>query len=206
MRLEIQGMADGLQTPTEAAHHLTQELGEVSDLVADLIFLASADTAPQLQMDWLDINNLVGSAVKRFEGAATQQKNLNLRFIPQVDLPGICGDVYHLQRAVSNLLSNAIRHTPSNGNITVHTQRIDGKIEITVEDTGEGIPAEHLAHVFERFYRVDSSRNRQSGGRGLGLAIVKQVAEQHGGEVRVNSIPGQGSNFVLRLPIQDSPI
>jgi signal transduction histidine kinase len=201
MHLELQGMADGLQTPTEAAEHLTQELSEVTDLVADLIFLASADTAPRLQMDWVDINALVTAAARRFEGAAIQQKNLTMQIELHNDLPMIYGDGYPIQRAISNLLSNAIRHTPTGGIITIKSLIENRYIGISVQDTGEGIAPEHLPHIFERFYRADESRTRHSGGRGLGLAIVKQIVEQHGGNIRVESTLGKGSNFTLLFPI-----
>ena len=195
MRLELEGMADGLQTPAQAADHLNQELREVSDLVSDLIFLASADTAPEAQMDWLDINELAANAVRRFEGKASQSQRLS--FEPAADLPEIYGDPYLVQRAVSNLISNALRYTPAGGNIRVVTRKTEKHVEVAVTDSGQGIAAEHLPHIFERFYRADASRDRHSGGRGLGLAIVKQIMEQHSGDVRVESQPGQGSTFTL---------
>lgn len=196
MRLEVQAMADGFQTPAEAAQHLTQELGEVTDLVADLIFLASRDTTRKPEMDWVDLNALAASVMRRFDGTPSQDKRLI--FTPAEPLPLIYGDSYLVQRAITNLLSNAIRHTPPGGQIHVRTAQHNGQIELSVQDTGEGIPAEHLPHIFERFYRVDDSRTRQSGGRGLGLAIVKQIMDQHEGEVQAHSELGVGSTFTLR--------
>jgi signal transduction histidine kinase len=195
MRLELEGMADGLQTPAQAAKHLNQELSEVSDLVSDLIFLATADTAPEVQMDWLDINALTANAVRRFEGKASQSQRLS--FEPSPELPQVYGDPYLVQRAVSNLISNAIRYTPKGGDIRVMTRHTDSHVEVMVSDSGEGIASEHLPHIFERFYRADESRARHSGGRGLGLAIVKQIMDQHSGDVRVESVPGKGSTFTL---------
>jgi signal transduction histidine kinase len=195
MRLELEGMADGLQTPAQAAKHLNQELSEVSDLVSDLIFLATADTAPEAQMDWLDINALTANAVRRFEGKASQSQRLS--FEPSPELPQVYGDPYLVQRAVSNLISNAIRYTPKGGDIRVMTRHTDSHVEVMVSDSGEGIASEHLPHIFERFYRADESRARHSGGRGLGLAIVKQIMDQHSGDVRVESVPGKGSTFTL---------
>ncbi|KAB2905337.1 MAG: HAMP domain-containing protein [Anaerolineae bacterium] len=195
MRLETQGMADGLQTPQDAAEHLNQELEEVSELVSDLIFLASRDTAPTPQMDWIDLNMVVTSAVRRFEGSASEGRIL--KFTPTDDLPPIYGDAYLIQRAISNLIANAIRYTPRGGEITLMTTRETDTLQVIVKDSGEGIPSEHLPHIFERFYRADSSRSRQSGGRGLGLAIVKQIMQQHQGQVLVESQVGQGSTFRL---------
>ncbi len=195
MRLELQGMADGLQTTQEAADHLNQELEEVSELVSDLIFLASRDTTPTPQMDWIDLNAVVSSAVRRFEGNASEGRQL--KFLPAEHLPPVYGDAYLVQRAISNLIMNAIRYTPRGGDITLMTVQDGNKLQVVVKDTGEGIPHEHLPHIFERFYRVDGSRSRQSGGRGLGLAIVKQIMQQHQGQVLVESQPGQGSTFRL---------
>jgi signal transduction histidine kinase len=112
-------------------------------------------------------------------------------------LPQVYGDPYLVQRAVSNLVSNAIRHTPPGGDIRVVTRQVKDHVEVAVSDSGVGIAAEHLPHIFERFYRADASRDRHSGGRGLGLAIVKQIMEQHSGDVRVESTPGKGSTFTL---------
>lgn len=201
IRLEVQGMADGFQTPAEAAQHLDQELSEVEELVSDLVFLASRDTAPTPQMDWLDLNLIVSTAVRRFEGSASQSRTLIFR--PAENLPPLYGDAYLIQRAVSNLISNAIRHTPADGTITLKTQKNGDHLEVIVQDTGEGIPPEHLPHIFERFYRVDHSRARQSGGRGLGLAIVQQIMEQHQGRVLVESEVGKGSTFRLVWHLPD---
>lgn len=195
MRLELQGMKDGLQSPGEAAEHLNQELEEVSELVSDLIFLASRDTAPTPQMDWIDLNTVAASAVRRFEGSASDGRML--KFTPTDQLPPIYGDAYLVQRAVSNLISNAIRYTPRGGEIALRTAVEGEKVQVIVQDTGEGIPSEHLPHIFERFYRVDGSRSRHSGGRGLGLAIVKQIMQQHQGQVLVESQVGKGSTFKL---------
>jgi len=102
---------------------------------------------------------------------------------------------------MSNLLSNAVRYTPGGGRIEAGWRlRDDGVGEFFVNDTGPGIAAEHLPRLTERFYRVDRSRSRETGGTGLGLAIVKHVAQRHGGQVDVQSVPGQGSTFMIVLP------
>jgi CheY-like chemotaxis protein len=102
-----------------------------------------------------------------------------------------------------NLLTNAVRYTPAGGCITVTGKRIDGSIRLRVEDTGAGIPAEHLPHIFERFRQVDSSATRSKGGLGLGLAIVRHLVEAHGGSVEARSAgPAQGASFTILLPIR----
>ena len=106
-----------------------------------------------------------------------------------------------LHSALSNLVSNAVRHTPEGGGISVVWRLREGGCgELAVEDSGAGIAREHLARLTERFYRADESRSRQSGGTGLGLAIVKHVVQRHGGELEITSEPGRGSTFRLLLP------
>ncbi len=204
MRLELQGMVDGLQTPTEAAEHLTQELHEVSELVSDLIFLANQDTARSPKMEWVEINDLVANAVRRFEGSASG--NLALRFMPCETEPLIYADADLVQRAISNLISNAIRYTGKNGEISLTVRETGQSVEVVVKDTGEGIPSNDLPHIFERFYRVDSSRTRESGGRGLGLAIVKQIMDQHQGKIHVESEVDIGSTFTLVWSSKGAPV
>lgn len=204
MRLELQGMVDGLQTPTEAAEHLTQELHEVSELVSDLIFLANQDTARSPKMEWVEINDLVANAVRRFEGSASG--DLALQFMPCETEPLIYADTDLVQRAISNLISNAIRYMDKDGEISLTVREIGQSVEVVVKDTGEGIPSNDLPHIFERFYRVDSSRTRESGGRGLGLAIVKQIMDQHQGKVRVESEVDRGSTFTLVWSSRGAPV
>ncbi|HOW98522.1 MAG TPA: ATP-binding protein, partial [Kiritimatiellia bacterium] len=105
-----------------------------------------------------------------------------------------------LEQAVINLLDNAIKYSPSGSPVRVEAGREGADVVIRVRDRGPGIPPEHLPRLFERFYRVDKARSRQMGGTGLGLAIVKHIAQAHGGNVSVESIPGQGSVFSLRIP------
>ena len=113
----------------------------------------------------------------------------------------IIGDVGRLDQALGNLVANALRHTPSGGTITLQAEPIDGAVRIRVRDTGEGIPAEDLPAVFDRFWKGDRSRSHAAGaGSGLGLAIVQQLVHAHGGRVAVESEMGEGTTFTLELP------
>ncbi|HIC90050.1 MAG TPA: ATP-binding protein [Anaerolineae bacterium] len=131
--------------------------------------------------------------------------------VPQ--LPIILGDGDRLMQVFTNLLDNALKHTPNGGTITVEGSVVevesvqgDGHqpmVEISVTDTGPGIPPEDLPHIFERFYQVDKSRPGGRGGSGLGLAIVKEIVEAHGGHVHAESVVGLGSRFIVALPLPE---
>jgi signal transduction histidine kinase len=113
----------------------------------------------------------------------------------------VSGDAHHLVRLFTNLLENAVRHTPPGGHIRLSAAaREEDTVTVTVEDTGEGIPPEHLPRVLERFYRVDDSRTRASGGTGLGLAICQSIVQAHGGSLTIQSEVGQGTRVVVTLP------
>jgi two-component system sensor histidine kinase BaeS len=116
-------------------------------------------------------------------------------------LPPVSADPERLHQILSNLVRNAIRHTPDGGIMVLSARAGTDQVSITVADTGEGIAAEDLPHVFERFYRADPSRTRSTGGAGLGLAIVRELVELMGGTVQADSTPQQGSRFTVTLPI-----
>jgi signal transduction histidine kinase len=111
------------------------------------------------------------------------------------------GDRARIKQVVVNLLDNAIKYTPPGGTITLNVRAQGGNAVLEVADTGMGIPADALAHIFERFFRVDKARSRDAGGAGLGLAIVKSICAAHGGSVEVESAEGKGSRFRVELPL-----
>jgi two-component system, OmpR family, phosphate regulon sensor histidine kinase PhoR len=113
----------------------------------------------------------------------------------------VIGSERDLSHLIQNLLENAVRYTPQGGRVHAMASRTGADAQLTVTDTGIGIPAKDLDRVFERFYRVDDARSRETGGTGLGLSIVRHVAEAHGGSVRVDSTPGTGSTFTVSLPL-----
>jgi two-component system phosphate regulon sensor histidine kinase PhoR len=118
----------------------------------------------------------------------------------------IMGDEARMMQVIINLLDNAFKYTSQGGAVTVHVQPTETQVLLTVQDTGVGIAQEHITHIFERFYRVDSARTRSAGGTGLGLAIVKWIATIHHGTITVTSQPGKGSTFRIALPkLQETP-
>jgi two-component system phosphate regulon sensor histidine kinase PhoR len=209
----LSGFVETLQSipmDAQATQHYLQLMSAQSDrmqsLVADLLMLSQLEgsqlpstqekvslaalmlqvtTEAQAFSDWM---------ANKGEGAVHQ---LEFSPVPDVYLLGARSE---LLSAVSNLVSNAIRYTPLGGRIQIHWSSTPEGLMFTVKDSGPGIAAEHLPRLSERFYRVDRSRSRETGGTGLGLAITKHVMQRHGGELRIESVLGQGSTFKLVFP------
>jgi signal transduction histidine kinase len=117
-------------------------------------------------------------------------------------LPSVAGDRQRLAQVLLNLLSNALRHTPPNGHITVTARQVgEREVQVAVRDSGEGIPEADLVHIFERFYRTDRVRSRDTGGSGLGLTIARSLIAAHGGRIWATSAEGEGSTFAIALPV-----
>ena len=187
----LEGMLDGvLPTDAEQVTALHHETMLLNRLVGDLRLLSLADSGElTLEGAQADLNELICQVVERSKNQAGQ-KNITL----QVDIPGalpeIQADTLRITQVLNNLIGNALRYVPESGTIIVSARKIsepEDAIEVSVTDTGKGIPKEDLPNVFDRFYRADKSRTRASGGSGLGLAIVKQLVEAHGGKVEANS-------------------
>jgi signal transduction histidine kinase len=141
----------------------------------------------------------VADAVRRAVGADPGGAAVSVSIAP--DAARVTADAGRLEQMLRNLISNARRHTPDEGQIDIRATRDGDRVRIAVADTGCGIAAEHLPHVFERFYRADPSRDRATGGAGLGLAIVRRLAEAHGGSVTATSEgPGRGTTVTIWIP------
>lgn len=151
----------------------------------------------------VDLNRVVAEAVDRLRLTA-EARDIRLRAGGHVDAV-VHGDADQLMTAVRNLVDNAVRYSPDGTTVGIGLSSKDGLAQITVTDQGVGIGPEEQARVFERFYRVDGARSRQTGGTGLGLSIVKHVVINHGGEVTLWSQPGRGSTFTIRLPEWEEP-
>jgi two-component system phosphate regulon sensor histidine kinase PhoR len=178
---------------------MSQQTQRMHELVADLLTLARLEGSPRPGSDrWLDVDALFAHAEN--EAVALSAKRHSITFASGVGAQ-IAGDETELRSALGNLVSNAVRYTPDGGRIEVGWRVADnGSGEIAVTDTGPGIARVHLPRLTERFYRVDSSRSRESGGTGLGLAIVKHIMQRHGGELDIASELGKGSTFKLVFP------
>ncbi|MDK1080092.1 MAG: HAMP domain-containing sensor histidine kinase, partial [Anaerolineae bacterium] len=179
----------------DQTRHLTR-------LVNDLREIAQAE-ANQLKLDLgpVDLAKLVKDVGINFSPIA-EAEGINLELPIPDKVPSIQGDAARLTQCLHNLIDNALRHTPRAGTIQIKLQAGKKFVKISVSNDGDGISAEHLPHVFDRFYRYVKAGDRNFSGSGLGLAIVKSMVELHGGDVRVESQgSGKGTVFVIRLPI-----
>lgn len=180
----------------------SSEVDRMSHLVGDLLFLAEVDSDRTVRHEAVDLDALVRETFRR---ATLVDDSAHVLVLAQVDPTLVRGDLDRLTQAVTNLVQNALRYTPAGGTVTLRLLNHGPFAELSVADTGIGISAEHLPHLFERFYRVDRARSRVAGSTGLGLPIVKEVVEAHRGQVRVHSEPGRGSTFTVVLPTTDQP-
>lgn len=208
LQIDLESIEDGLTEPTaEVVARLQGEVALLNRLVEDLRMLSLAEAGElHLEVRPVAVGPLVQSVLERVRGAA-QEKGVGLTGEIGERLPPVAGDALRLSQVLFNLLSNAVRHTPPGGQIVVAAHQVDGRqVRISVQDTGEGIPAGDLPHVFERFYRADSARSRDTGGgSGLGLAIARSLVEAHGGRIWAESVEGAGSTFALVLPVSREP-
>jgi signal transduction histidine kinase len=210
IRAIVEALADGVvedpETVDRYLHTAQREIRSLSLLIDDLFELAQLEAGGlRLELAPNSISDLISDTMESFsELAARQGIALEGSAGPSVD--PVVMDAQQIGRVLSNLLGNALRHTPSGGIVQVHASRTDEGVRVQIRDSGEGIDAEDLPHIFERFYRSEKSRNRTTGGAGLGLAIAKGIVEAHGGEMGVESAPGEGTCFSFTLPVQDLPV
>jgi two-component system phosphate regulon sensor histidine kinase PhoR len=204
----LAGFVETLQSldlPREERTRYLQMMGQqaqrMQTLVNDLLTLSRLEGSPlPTTSEWTAAAAFMQQCEQDAHAlAAALGKRLELRFAPPPPL-ALGGAASELQSAFSNLVSNAVRYTPTGGQVSVEAREEAGGFVFAVQDSGPGIPAEHLPRITERFYRVDRSRSRETGGTGLGLAIVKHVVQRHNGELHVQSTPGSGSTFTIELP------
>jgi two-component system sensor histidine kinase SenX3 len=196
--------ADDPEAVRRFAGRMQTEAGRLSELVQDVIDLSRLQGHDPLRApELVRLDDVVTEAVDRSRLAA-DAKSISIGVGGEKGVL-VRGDGLQLVMALGNLIDNAVRHSPANTRVSLGVRRVDagssGLAELSVADEGPGIPEVDLERIFERFYRVDAARSRDTGGTGLGLSIVKHVALGHGGEVTVWSAEGAGSTFTLRLPI-----
>lgn len=170
-------------------------------LISDLIEIAKMEEHPVLRLENVALDSMIRQCIYEIKPIA-EQDNINIKVQLQENLPALRADREKLQQVFFNLLSNAIKFNKRNGKIIVEASQNDGVMEVSIADTGIGIPREHLDKIFDRFYQVDGSTTRKYVGTGLGLAIVKKAVEMHGGKIWVESELDNGSKFTFTLPMQ----
>jgi signal transduction histidine kinase len=198
----VEAMRDGVlehdQATLDTVHAQTMHLGR---LVEDLRLLAQTESEDfRLNLEQESLGDVLRHSVEGFRArSSSTDVGLNLD-IPD-ELPMLLIDRTRISQVLGNLLENAVRHSSSGGEVNVVAGVSEGRVVVTVADGGDGIAPEDIAHVFDRFYRADPSRTRATGGAGLGLTIAKKIVEAHGGEIRAESVKGQGSRFIFELPV-----
>ncbi|MCX4790628.1 MULTISPECIES: sensor histidine kinase [unclassified Streptomyces] len=202
----LEAAQDGLAEPDPAfISSLHTEAVQLQHIIDDLQDLAAADAgALRLHPEPVRIEDVLGQVAAAHQGRAETAGVTLTVLTATAGTPGpeLTADPVRLRQAIGNLVSNAVRHTPAGGNVTLHAYGSEcaDLVVVDVTDTGSGISAVDLPHVFDRFWRAEKSRSRRTGGSGLGLAIVRKLVEAHGGSVSAVSVDGQGSVFTLRLP------
>ena len=188
------------------ASRMQIEATRLSELVQEVINLSRLqDEDPLKNAEVLDVASIAREAIDESRLAADKEQ-IEIVFSDQ-QVCRVLGDKSQLRMAMSNLIKNAINYSPASTRVGIGITCEDEIVEFTVTDQGVGIPEKDLERIFERFYRVDPARSRNTGGTGLGLSIVKHVASNHGGDISVWSLEGQGSTFTLRLPrVKDSAL
>jgi len=200
----IKGFVETLQEETTGTEHryltiIARHTDRLINIVNDLLTLAEIEEKSQLEYETINLSNLIKDTVKIFD-EKFQAKKLKLEIEVKPKAMKIQADAFKLQQVLINLLDNAIKYTEK-GTISIRVQKQENQVQIIVQDTGCGIPAEHLPRIFERFYVVDKARSRQLGGTGLGLAIAKHIVLLHNGQIEVDSKPGKGTRFSITLPL-----
>ncbi len=180
-----------------------QQVLYLSHLIEDLRLLAETEAQDfRLSLEIDSVDDVVRRASEAFRPRA-EAKGVALTIEVQDDLPLATLDRMRIEQVIGNLVENAIRHTSPDGTVTVSAEQVEpNTVLVSVADSGEGIPADVLPFVFDRFYRVDPSRDRATGGTGLGLTIARQLVEAHGGSIRAESAEGSGSRFAFELPVE----
>jgi len=179
---------------------MREQSDRIRRLVDDLLTLARLESEPETKDETVDVVSLVERLAREAETMSQGKHRIELNLNNRARLIGNSQELYS---ALANLVSNAVRYTPFGGSIVIRwAAAASGEQVFSVQDSGEGIPAQHIPRLTERFYRVDQGRSRATGGTGLGLAIVKHVLQRHQARLRIDSTIGKGSTFSASFPVE----
>ena len=204
IRAVLEALADGMVDDPDAVQRYLQtaqrDVRSLSLLIDDLFQMAQIDAGGlRLDLAQNSLSDLISDTLESFSALAQRQGvSLEGSVSPEVD--PVCMDAPRIGRVLNNLVGNAIRHTPAGGSVQLRARRNGPRVEVVVSDSGEGIRPEDIPHIFERFYRGEKSRSRATGGAGLGLAIARGIVEAHGGEIKLESNPNEGTRFIFSIP------
>ncbi|RIK31263.1 MAG: hypothetical protein DCC56_03495 [Anaerolineae bacterium] len=204
MRAILEALSDGVvedpETVKRYLHTAQRDVNSLSALIDDLFQMAQLDAGgfPLNRAD-ASLGDLVSDTLESFTQLA-KGRAITLEGNVDSDVDPVHMDTQAIGRVLNNLIGNALRHTPANGRVSVWVRRVNQRVEVTVSDTGEGIQADDVPHIFEHFYRGEKSRSRATGGAGLGLAIARGIVQAHGGDIRVESETGKGAQFTFYIP------
>ena len=195
----VLGASDDPDAITRFAGRMQVEAKRLSDLVQEIIDLSRLqDDDPLKNGKVFNMSEAIKESIEQTR-MSSEAKKISITFSP-MDQAQVLGDREQVVMAVHNLVENAVNYSPDSTRVAVTLKEVNGLAEVAVSDQGIGIPEKDLERIFERFYRVDAARSRETGGTGLGLSIVKHVATNHGGDVSVWSVEGAGSTFTIRFP------
>ena len=201
----LDGTADTSEARKQAAEVIYNESARMHRMVLDLLDLAQLDAGTaDLKMSPLSMPALLNAITEKFSPMANKA-GVTISVDAPANLPVLLADGDRLAQVFTNLVDNAMKFTSAGGTIQLQAQMVGGEMQVSISDTGRGIPASALPHVFDRFYQADISRSRsKKHGAGLGLAIVLEIVQAHGGRISVRSQDGQGTTFVVNLPLKQS--
>jgi signal transduction histidine kinase len=204
IRVQVEALADGVvEDPATIQRYLRttqRQVNDLSTLIDDLFQVAQIDAGGiVIQPGVCSLVDLISDALESFKALAAE-RGVTLDGSADPGIDPVTLDAYRIGRVLNNLIGNSLRYTPAGGKVMVTASRTNDSILVEVSDSGEGIDPKDLPHIFERFYRGEKSRNRDTGGSGLGLAISQGIIQAHGGEIWAESQPGVGTTFHLRLP------
>jgi len=204
MRAMVESINDGVVADQQTIHRyleqLQREVEYLSRLIDDLFELSQIDAGLiEIQLAWASLQDLISDTLEGVSAQAAQRR-LAVEGIVDEGMAPVLMDTRRVQRVLSNLVQNALRHTPSDGTIRIEARDAGPEVRVAVTDTGEGIAPEDLPHIFEQFYRGDRARSRDDGGSGLGLSIAERIVAAHGGRIWAESEPGKGTTITFTLP------